>query len=380
MQKPNITAARILIGVVLVGLIFAGGFYAGGYLNESPKAPAETEPKQVPEKVVVVPPPSANEVYAARKKLWKRSQPDLDWAEQESLAAARAFIDEVNQFFVKAKDKCPEFAESALSWQSKWKAIADHDAHRDFLTGQFEKLIFSEKELRDHVAKASIAFDQRIVEIETELIKRTRTSAEQAAEAGQLFAVDQTAFLAMLNERIGQLTDDIVFSNEVDLAKLAAKRFATKLTAQMMIKVSSAMLVRAGISSATTGASAAGGVASMGTTLVVGFIVDRIVNWICDWYQNPSDDITQKLAAAISKTRTELLNGNDEAWESIKKLETVSKLHEDEAVRQRASDAIGSIQQSGNLGLRFGLEQFFRQRFLNIRNNIKAVIFDEVKP
>lgn len=134
------------------------------------------------------------------------------------------------------------------------------------------------------------------------------------------------------------------------------------------------MATRVGISTAVVGSGAATSAISAGATLVVAIVVDRIAVWFADWVTDPKGEITENIALAITETQSSIIKGDPEAWKVIRKLKSVSELHADNLIRNKATDAIGSIQRSGNLGLQFEIENFLESRGLYRKSELEKIV------
>ena len=116
---------------------------------------------------------------------------------------------------------------------------------------------------------------------------------------------------------------------------------------------------------------------SFGASAVVALVVDRIITWFTDWVTDPKGKITENIAGAITETRRSIVKGDPEAWQVVRNLESVSELHADEHIRKKALGAITQIQQSGNLGLQFEIEDFLDARSNFRESEIESMVMGE---
>ena len=318
---------------------------------------------------------AASEIYAAKRAALESVDSDLEWAEAESLAAARAFVADLNTFFESKVDKAELFSEQALSWAGQWKALSGRESHIAFLSEKFETIVFSQEDLETAVAQATTKLDLRLAEIDREFAVRLDRQFDQTKTIE--FRIPDLG--NKLTERLAGVDQVFAEKHSIDTGGIVAKRVFSLVVGHLSTKVISATATRIGLSSTTLGAGAATTAVSAGATAVIAIVVDRIVVWFNDWMTNPKGQISENIAAAITETRVSILKGDEEAWQIVKNLKSVSELHADEAIREKAAGAIVTIQNSGNLGLQFEIESYLESRADFRKTELEKMVMEEHK-
>jgi hypothetical protein len=257
----------------------------------------------------------------------KKSLEDLSRESAKSMAAR---LKAAKADFEKARGNAPEFAEEALSWQSKWELTKEHlglsaeGSHERFLRAKFEEKVCSPDGLKRALEGAVNGFLTELEGLEAEWLVKLRAdvSDEDLALAEALpHLKSEEAFKAeyrkLAREMLPVLAKDLKVEVVRQVASFAIGEIGTQLAVQIAVSAAAEMGVSAGV----LGAGAMSGVATFGVGLAVCFLVDH---WLGEVLKeagyDPQREIAGKVKGSLDRLEGVAVDGDKGLKGHIRKL------------------------------------------------------------
>jgi len=265
-----------LAGIVVIGVLFR---------QPITEILLPTKPPAAEQQMVVLPEPEP----------WTPPDitPYLNDAQSESEAAIEKSLQDIRYFFDDAKKNSRSFAETAMSFGSKWRLMVDYvpftrgDRNEEFLKQEFEKKIFSPNQLVKAVEQAVAIYIRRIEQIENNMLTRMKEDLPDLPETSPLKMLETSQVFDEYQKSVKKLNAD----SQTKIGGELAASIASIIAGEILTVVA----VRLGISSGILGAGAGSSVYTLGIGIVVGVIVDYIVAKIWDWYADPKGELAKKI-------------------------------------------------------------------------------------
>jgi hypothetical protein len=208
----------------------------------------------------------------------------LSEADTKSKAAIDQRIKPLTQLFAKGRKGAPAFAKESLSWSGKWalvKGLVAKDTHREFLAEAFARHVISPDELRGAIEGVCRAYADDLEGFESEMLVLLRADLadpDRPAEELSLHLRSNEGFKVeyrKLSERlIGETRSDLAVSVGREVVVLVAAEAGSRAALQAARAAATEMGAHAGI----LGAGASSTVATLGIGLVIGFIIDALLD------------------------------------------------------------------------------------------------------
>jgi len=154
------------------------------------------------------------DVQAVQEEAWRRIQPRLADADDQTLAATNALIGRIEGFFESRKSGANAFAEAALGWGSKWELIKSREGHRKFIAERFSEYIFSEKELATLLKQAADEYAQELEAVENEFLVQVRADLADLPPA----ALPAFSNESVLRSKFSSIVETVVAEVAQDLS------------------------------------------------------------------------------------------------------------------------------------------------------------------
>ncbi len=261
--------------------------------------------------------PPVAEMKAAeeqRRIAWRIATPRMEIAQEDSIKAVDARLQQVADFFTERKKRVPAFAGRVLSLRSKWELgwskmpFTDKDAHARFLKSEFSRLVFSEAEL-SHVVTQSVEDTVHDVQaIENTLLVKIRADLIDLPDC--LAALPELKTESLFRDRFRSLLTGLSAKTGTDMQLDVTRLVSSEIATVIVLRVSTAIAARLGVSAGIVGAGAAMGPETAGATLLIGIAVDQIVGWVIGWFYNPEAEIAAKLNQQLDQVAALLINGD----------------------------------------------------------------------
>ncbi len=280
-----------------VATLLAFGAYAF-WASHAATPPSDAPPKVRQDPPRPLPPAPApataprvdpGRLRAARKAAWEKIQPTLARHQDDYQQASKKHFNAVLSFFRERRQRTRAFAEAVFSLRSKWELLrshlpyADGEEHRRYLREQFEKTVFSPKELEQVLTSALTGYFEDVRGLENELLVKVRADLADSElaelQADGIFGSDailRQAVSGVLEAAAKSMADDLKVVVGREVVTWVAIDIATQVTIQAAAQIGG----RLGLSTAvlTTGASSV--VVTIGVGVAAAFIIDAMIDWI----------------------------------------------------------------------------------------------------
>jgi hypothetical protein len=254
------------------------------------------------------------------QRAWDKIAPRLRDADQNSIQSVEQQLLRINDFFDQKLLRTSAFAEDALSWSGKWAFIKgkftgdDGKGHQDFLRQAFERHLFTNDELQKLLQATVAGFLSEFEGQESALLVAIRADlSEQEFPAIRSLSAFQSeeafsrAYRSTLAEVVPIVTRDMQILVGREFGVWVASEVATAVT----IRVGTAVAARLGISG---GIIASSGIATLGTGLAVGLIVDEAVGVLLRQAgYDPAAEIAFQTSGVLQQIETLLIDGDPAA-------------------------------------------------------------------
>ena len=264
-----------LLLVVVVGT----GILLGAWLIPSGKEPSPQPPE-----------PNPAETLPARV------QQHLRQAHQQTKQAIEESFAPLDHFFARVKRGTPAFAEEVLSFSGKWNYLfSSEEEYKKYLLEQFAKKVLNPQELKKAVGQCIALYLQECQNIDNELFLSLRADVpdlERQAVHAEAFSGQVDRAMAEILKRSGdKVWESLVWDSGVGSV-------AVFLGEEFIVYVITQVASRAGL----LAISGAGGWQTLGLSIVVGLILDRL--W--KWFSDPEGDLAGKLNQKLDQLHQEL--------------------------------------------------------------------------
>ncbi len=184
-----------------------------------------------------------------------------------------------------------------------WSALpgTDNDHQERYLQRKFKRLIISEAMLKNAITSAVTHWNARMQEIESKLLVDIHVDLETLAGSDSL----PTLSAATLSTRFNGSIRDAMKSSSEHTVALAGQLALGGVTTSIVQRI----LTRSAISGGVLSVGAVGSVASLGLSLIISIIIDKIISVFWDWYADPRGSLVSALRRRIVDVRDELING-----------------------------------------------------------------------
>ncbi len=258
----------------------------------------------LPETPKSTPAPTAEDI---RQIARQKAEANLRWADAKSAEILDLSLAVVDAFFQEAERRVPDFAEAALSFDSKWRLAMDQipflgaDRHGPFLRAEFEKRVFSVDQLAAEVRNAVTIYLECVRDVENRMLLALKADVDDIPQSKELFTVDLERVRAGIDHAIKDSAGQVNAELRVDLVR----NIAVLVTADVLIQLAIA-----------GGASAAlleGGIASAGATFGVGLAIaislDQVFTWAWDAWADPKGKLVEELNKKLADLRRSVVEG-----------------------------------------------------------------------
>ena len=232
-------------------------------------------------------------------------------AYQEASKAITRRAAEFADFITSHKSGVKPFSKALVSPSGKWRTIkpylplTDKDGHKEYVGEKFEQHIFTDQAL---AAAFKRAIEGGVKDIES--IENALAVTLGREISGQPLSPDEVPIAA---EAFKKAEESMVAASQRDVAQSAARLVVTE--------VATIVLARLGVSAGALAVGAANSLWSLGTTLVIGVVVDQIWEWVDDPAEDIEremidtlDELSQKASTAIEEEMNKKILQRRELW------------------------------------------------------------------
>ena len=251
-----------------------------------------------------------------REQAWERIQPRLHAADNATQTLANQCVTEVEQFFAQRKAGVQGFAETLLSWQSKWALLksklpaADREGHRKFIDEQFAQYIFMGDDLHKVITQAVSDYLHGIEGIENTLLVAIRADLADFPPAALAGLDSDVIFQSEYARLLATVERSVRTDLTVDVVRESSSLVAGELAAIVTMQVATTGVKRLGISAGILGTGVASSTATFGIGLVVSVAMDTITDRVMHWYYNPAEKIATQVVQTLDRMQLLLIQGD----------------------------------------------------------------------
>ncbi len=231
----------------------------------------------------------------------------LDWADRESAVGLNPYLNEVHEFFAKARERSRPFAVEALGWDSKLKLTTDfftnNGDHATFLQERFAANLFSPDELEQLMERMIGGYLRRLGDIESQMLVSMEADLVALPSTGVAVAIDREA----LSQALRAALETSAQAAAGDFRGMIAQEIVSLVAGEILAHVAAQLAASAGILSA----GAASGWQTFGIGVVVGLIVDAIVSEIYNEAFDPAGQLANKVNENLNEMERLILEGSE---------------------------------------------------------------------
>lgn len=232
---------------------------------------------------------------------------ELAWADQQTAMGLGVQLTPVRDFFNQSRLRTRRFAEDALGWDSKWTLVTDFvggkSEHARFLEERFAARLFTPEQLEQVVSDSVAAYLRQLDEIDAEFLVRLRADLEDVTPAQFSVDLDRDAMTASIGAAVGEAVNAVQF----DFGGMVGQQVISLIAGDVLGGAAAQLATSAGI----LGVGAASGVVSCGITLVVGVIIDEILQLLYEAVFDPAGTLSEKVNGTLSQLESLILIGNE---------------------------------------------------------------------
>ncbi len=327
------------------------------------------------------PPPAP---AAVRSHVWDKTEPLLSKADRQAALSLDKHLASIHTFLDEHKAGSKDFAEQLMSLRGKWElvrsGIGNASDYAVFLQEVFAEHLFPMEELEKVVEAAIRSYLAELESIDDELLVRLRADlADDELPRTVIPALgSDEAFRSHYRELSRRVAQDL----RTDLAFVAVRELflwqAGNVAAELTMQAGAAIAARMGISSTILAGGAASTWETLGVGLVVGFVLDAVVNQII---KAAGYDAEEKIARRVEETLSVLGrtigDGDPEARGTLEKFKTMQRDDAEPEVRTACAEAIRSLEAGTQLyGLRHELSKISAARASLRKETLRRLIHE----
>lgn len=202
----------------------------------------------------------------------------------EADARSKAAIDErlkpVAKLFQDGRIGARKFAERSLSWSGKWNLVVgafDGTSHRQFLNDAFEQHVFTPQAVQDAVESALRNYLTDVEGVEAEMLVKLRADLADSLGQDLPHFRDDAAFRREYRKAFDAVVAELRIELAVSVGKEVGFIVLTEAVTRMAVQAMRTAAAELGVSATILGSGTVSTLATLGVGLVVGFIIDAIV-------------------------------------------------------------------------------------------------------
>ena len=226
----------------------------------------------------------------------------LSEADTKSEAAINDRMKPLQNLFAKGRKGAKEFAKESLSWGGKWalvKGFVVGDSHREFLAEAFGRHVFTPTELKDAIEGACKAFADDLDGVESEMLVKLRADLADP-DRPELSVSPHLRNNESFTQEYRRLAARVATQTGSDLAVGAGREIlvlvGTEVATRAAMQAARAAAAEMGVQGTVLGIGASSTLATLGVGLVVGIIIDYVVDQI---FKLAGYDPESKIAATV---------------------------------------------------------------------------------
>jgi len=304
-----------------------------------------------------------------RRDAWNKVQPRLEHARKETEKSIDPSAKIIVEFFNRQSSHGRDFASDLLSLRGKWayaKGLIYGGSHEKYIEECFYKHFFTFDDLKQTIESAITHYigeiqareNQLLIDIQADLETSNLARPEYLpalASSGQF----KTAYQEMIQQVLPLVSKDMGIAISREMASLVGGEIATIA----VLEIGTSLATHMGISGGVIGTGAYAGAVTFGVGLAAGIMVDMALDFIMrEGGYDPEGEIAAKVVSSFQKLQGLILDGKADAWKGYENQKFYSRWDFRPARRELAGAIVRQFEKSGDLGLRFQLENIHQIR------------------
>ncbi len=247
----------------------------------------------------------------SRSEIEAACQRHVGEAERKAADAVSRRATEFASFIDSKKAGAKPFSEDIISWYGKWRAVkpqipfTDAEGHKKYVAEKFDEHLFSNEDLASAIKRSVEGCIKDIEGIENELAVALRQEI-----LGRSVAPNE---MPIANDEFQKAIEQIVSASQWDAAKTAGNVAVSEVATSVALQVARQVFIRLGVSASIFATGAANAWCTLGASLVIGLIVDKIWEWIDD----PAGDIEREVIGSLDELSK---NGSEEIKKELSQI------------------------------------------------------------
>jgi hypothetical protein len=298
-------------------------------------------------------------------------------------------LDELAKFFDEHRKGCRPFAESVLSLHGKWKlvksSILTDDEHARFLSTEFSRHVFTPDDLRAVLQSTVEGCLNELDAIESQLLVELRADLADDKLLSKKLKLDLQSDEAF-RQTVKRIVKDLAPSLGIDLAVSGGSLAATMVgpgalaidaVSSIIVRVLAAVAADAGITGTFYGAGVISSGATLGVSLLVFAVADRIIAQLlaaCGY--DAEAKVASDVDASLRQTRDRIILGIPEATRDYLRICEMASKERNDSVREACLAAKARIERGGALGLRRELLNVHETRSRLRREALRTLLME----
>jgi hypothetical protein len=224
-------------------------------------------------------------------------------ADDRSKQAIDARLKPLADLFARGRQGARPFADEALSWNGKWQfvkgLVQGGRSHRAYLSDAFGEHVFTPAELQAAMEASVRAYLDDLEASEGEMLVALRADLADADRPAELLPPHlrgDEAFRREYRELADRVAGDIRQDVGVTVGREVGLIVASDVAAQVALQAAKAAAAEMGVGAGVLGTGAVAGVATLGVGIVVGIILDYLIDEV---FRMAGYDPAEKIAAKV---------------------------------------------------------------------------------
>lgn len=284
----------------------------------TPSAPATSPTTQQPSAEAL----AQLQVRVERQQRWQaRVHPRLEVADEACAESIDKAVHVLTDFVAERKKGARPFAESILTFRSKWSLVVSHlpswlggdaNSHRALLEKEFGDRVFTSDQMRQAVEAAVGTYLNHVQAIENQLLVDIRADLADLPLDAIPAGSSQEVFAKHFDRLVAEITPQVAGALGADVIREIGAWVGGELAARIAIRVLSSVATRLGVSAGILGAGASTSWATFGLSVLAAIVVDQAVGWIINWATDPVGKLEERVSQMLDEVCNLIVEGEGE--------------------------------------------------------------------
>lgn len=246
-------------------------------------------------------------VYQAYLTPQKRAvRQRLTEADTKSKQAIDARLKPLADLFARGRKGARPFAEESMSWNGKWQfvkgIVRGGASHRAYLSTAFGEHVFTPEELQAAMEASVRAYLDDLEASEGEMLVALRADLADPDRPAELLPPHlrgDEAFRREYQALAARVVNDLRLDVGVTVGREIGLVVASDVAAQVALQAAKTAAAEMGVGAGVLGTGAVAGVATLGVGIVVGIILDYLIDEV---FRMAGYDPAEKIAAKVRES------------------------------------------------------------------------------